>query len=37
MLTFTLVGIGAIVVLWLLGRIVIRALRAVVKNCWPQS
>ena len=37
MLVFALIGVGAIIVLWLLGRVVVRALRAVVKNCWPQS
>ncbi len=37
MLIYVLVGVGAIVVLLLLGRGVVRALRVFVKNCWPQS
>ena len=37
MLVYALGGIGALVVLFFLGRVVIRALRVFVKNCWPQS
>ena len=37
MLIYALVGVGAVIVLLLLGRIVVRALRVFVKSCWPQS
>jgi hypothetical protein len=37
MLLYTLLAIAAIVVFFLAGRTVLRALRAFVKSCWPQS
>jgi uncharacterized membrane protein YuzA (DUF378 family) len=37
MLIYALIGAGAVIALLLLGRMCIRALRAFVKNCWPQS